>query len=326
MRMASRMLAMKMTSSSFFDPSFMEAGKQIVTTQRRRLAAGCPSIILDNVADLYWSSPKMEWGNEDFPNIAPPFEEVFFEWNTPSVLNCKEGVIVRDGLNQVGCFMSSFESGWILELRNKDRQAFDRSAYRIFTISDHAEWDHWVSNSHWICCSTIYLANKASGGIPCFMGLFHVNFVAKDGTIKQSQYTGFASNKDLEEVCPIASMAGDIRNLGVSFMHCKNVSSVESQENNPEPKTAHRLKIPKVRYHVLQIDPMREVLRREGQMETTGLKQALHICRGHFRTYDESRPGLFGRGQHGQFWIPQHARGKAEHGVVIKDYSVKGKK
>ena len=49
----------------------------------------------------------------------------------------------------------------------------------------------------------------------------------------------------------------------------------------------------------------------------------LHFCRGHFRDVSENRP-LFGRpGCFGRFWIPAHARGKAENGVVMKDYEIK---
>jgi len=70
----------------------------------------------------------------------------------------------------------------------------------------------------------------------------------------------------------------------------------------------------------LEIDPMKEVLRTEGQVATVGLQKALHICRGHFKTYDE-KP-LFGRLK-GTFWWPQTLRGSANQGVVLKDYAVK---
>lgn len=65
---------------------------------------------------------------------------------------------------------------------------------------------------------------------------------------------------------------------------------------------------------------MKKVLRTEGQSETTGLKRALHICRGHFAHYGDDKP-LFGK-YTGTFWRPMHARGKVEQGVVVKDYKI----
>jgi hypothetical protein len=108
--------------------------------------------------------------------------------------------------------------------------------------------------------------------------------------------------------------------LAVSFMHCKNVRHVETV-----PKVDHKFlkatgKKPRVRFYTLEIDPMKETLRREGQCETVGLKQALHICRGHFKDYRAS--GLFGKIK-GIFWWDSALRGSPEHGQVIKDYAVK---
>ena len=66
---------------------------------------------------------------------------------------------------------------------------------------------------------------------------------------------------------------------------------------------------------------MREVLRREGGLSPEGntMAKALHICRGHFRSYDE-KP-LFGRVK-GTFFIPQHVRGNADVGEHQKEYSI----
>jgi hypothetical protein len=80
------------------------------------------------------------------------------------------------------------------------------------------------------------------------------------------------------------------------------------------------MRLPRLAYHELDIGPMRDVLATEGQLESVGLKRALHICRGHFATYSEDRP-LFGK-YTGQFWKPSHVRGAAEFGLIQKDYNV----
>jgi hypothetical protein len=82
-----------------------------------------------------------------------------------------------------------------------------------------------------------------------------------------------------------------------------------------------RHKLPEVRYKTLVIHAMRDILLKEGDMTKSGLQKALHICRGHFRRYDENSLGLFGK-YHGTFFIPQHARGNTELGEVRKTYEV----
>lgn len=112
--------------------------------------------------------------------------------------------------------------------------------------------------------------------------------------------------------------------LAICFAHCKNVRLVDGEPTPPKLAKSFEKKHgrPPVVFKTLAIDPMREVLRREGQSEKTGLKRALHICRGHFSTYTPERP-LFGKVA-GQFWIPAHVRGRASEGVVSKQYAVKG--
>jgi hypothetical protein len=109
--------------------------------------------------------------------------------------------------------------------------------------------------------------------------------------------------------------------LTLSFMHCKNVTTeaVEPDRDVNRERRKQGLK-PFVRYHTIDIEPMKRVLRTEGKVESTGLKRALHICRGHFSTYTEERP-LFGK-LAGTFWVPAHVRGSLEEGAVVSDYKV----
>jgi len=109
--------------------------------------------------------------------------------------------------------------------------------------------------------------------------------------------------------------------LTIGFMHCKNVVQ---RVVAPPPRLAKRYKErhgrPMFSYRVLEIDPMAQVLRTEGGIDTVGARRALHICRGHFKDYRER--GLFGR-THGLFWWDQHLRGTLEAGIAAKDYRVK---
>lgn len=112
--------------------------------------------------------------------------------------------------------------------------------------------------------------------------------------------------------------------LTISFLHCKNVHLQAVVP--PKKPLSHKQKrrgdpsYARLTYHVLDIAPMRQVLRTQGHEERNGTKQALHICRGHFADYREGR-GLFGKYQ-GVFWIPQHLRGSVQQGITSKDYHI----
>jgi hypothetical protein len=112
--------------------------------------------------------------------------------------------------------------------------------------------------------------------------------------------------------------------LAIMFMHSKSVKRVE---HIPPAKLAKRNlergKAPMLRYQTLEIEPMKEILLKEGHVDSVGLERALHLCRGHFNFYPDSGPGLFGKGKtFGLVWIPAHARGTEKKGMVISDYSV----
>ena len=76
-------------------------------------------------------------------------------------------------------------------------------------------------------------------------------------------------------------------------------------------------------FKTLEIEPMKRILRTEGQSEKTGLRQALHICRGHFKDYSKGG-GLFGKYK-GLYWWESQVRGSVSEGTIVKDYSVKAK-
>jgi hypothetical protein len=112
--------------------------------------------------------------------------------------------------------------------------------------------------------------------------------------------------------------------LTISFLHCKNVTLQQQLSSPPRSKKAKKHSkpaSPRITYHILDIEPMKRVLKTEGNIEQNGLKKALHICRGHFANY-ESGKGLFGK-YHGTYWISQHVRGSAEQGIHLKDYRLK---
>lgn len=113
--------------------------------------------------------------------------------------------------------------------------------------------------------------------------------------------------------------------FALSLLHCKNVKLEDVAV--PQKVQAKREKrgIPNIIFKTLVIEPLRQQVRREAAEDPTGeqnhIKRALHIARGHFKDY-RNGPGLFGKYQ-GLYWWDMHVRGKAEAGVVVKDYQVK---
>ena len=110
--------------------------------------------------------------------------------------------------------------------------------------------------------------------------------------------------------------------LTVSFLHCKNVDRIPV---DPPPKLSRKAERrhgrPLAQYYALDIRPMQRILDYEGEAQTTGLRHALHFCRGHFKTYTAESP-LFGK-HSGEYWWPDHVRGSAEEGAIEKDYRLR---
>jgi hypothetical protein len=109
--------------------------------------------------------------------------------------------------------------------------------------------------------------------------------------------------------------------MAFGFAHCKNVSTAPvALPRSLRRRIARKECNPKTKVYTLNIKPMQKVLATQGQVGSVGIKQALHICRGHFKTYAEGK-GLFGK-LHGTYWWPQMVRGDQQHGVINKKYNV----
>lgn len=280
-------LAYRIATMEALTPKHEDASMMVVSS---KMAIGdAVKIKAGNVSDYLLSKPDKLNVSEDVPNWMPPFEKCFVEFTTSMEDETGEQVAC-----QAGAVM------WRWEYDGKD------------DLPPETKW-------HISCVSWASLIggkkNSSISGKPILLGLFGV-YADRNGRCLSMFINHFDGDilKDLRG--KIACVAG----MTTSFMHCKNVKQVEAKED-PGERFRKQYKVPKFTYRTLCIDPMKEVLRREGQSEATGLKRALHICRGHFSTYSDEKP-LFGK-YAGTFWVPDHVRGKKEHGEVVKDYEVK---
>lgn len=165
----------------------------------------------------------------------------------------------------------------------------------------------------WIMDTALWISNSGkNGGFPILWGST-VILIQQDGKVIQPD----KFIQRIEEHClPHHLVFG----LGVSFMHCKNVRKIETKDD-PGERFRKQYGVPKYTYRTLEINPMKEVLRRDGKSESQGIQRALHDCHGYFATYTEEKP-LFGK-YPGTFYVPEHKRGRKECGEVVKDYDVK---
>lgn len=275
----------------------------IVRYEQLRLAV---PIRIDNVAEYYLLNAQDEWHIErDAPNLAPPFEEFWMEWEEPET-------IVTDGFTKKN-------PRWRLRTG-----LFFRSALVEDTIT---KWDIDVS----------VFSGLKGGGISDSAYDFKMNVTAngeiprrQDGrlclsvipSVRTTEYHARGLGRqptDHEEMANAAYFLWP-GILAISFMHCKNVDMIE---NVPPilPMTNKRAQHPpRTKYYTLNIRPMQRILEDEGHISTNGLKQALHICRGHFKDYRDGA-GLFGRYK-GMYWWESQVRGDKKYGEVHKNYRV----
>jgi hypothetical protein len=109
--------------------------------------------------------------------------------------------------------------------------------------------------------------------------------------------------------------------FGFSLCHANNVSLYEDEVPKPVQKKRRKSgKNPGKTFKCLDIEPMKKQSRRESDEGESDVERALHICRGHFKTYTEENP-LFGE-HTGTYWWPMHVRGNEDAGEVEKSYRV----
>lgn len=268
---------------------------------------------IDNVADyIFCQLPKDKWSlKEDFPNIAPPFEIFWMEYNVPKYTNIN-GNIEKTPKNLDGIF------GFLVaaqELSIDDAKSTNTNA-------------KWVLNIKMFYKRTI-LGERGFSDIK----IMKMVGVKSDGTLATVNYNGEV--KDF-----ITTVAGketfesaiidfdDIKNLGtemtfpvflsLSFLHCKNVEIVENNRGRKKTHNKNREYSDKV--YTLKINPIRKILDDTAKKHKTGIKQALHICRGHFKDYSKGG-GLFGKYK-GTYWWPSYVRGNDKYGTIDKSYEI----
>lgn len=297
----------------------------------------------DNIMDLVFRGDSGrdagQWClTRDVPNLAPPMAELFLEGRLPKRMSPgweRNFNSLRVQVQSVGLLLSATDFG-------DDHAAADRffehasgpagKGVRTPEEPGNDQPMQLGGKVRWVMEGCIYI--ELSGHRRPLEGCSWMHAaVGPDGAppklLGGRPALLFGTDAALEE--HLQQMAWLMHSLtlplflAITFMHCHNVPLL-ARDPPRKLQRKHRKATSGdlTRYHVLDIDHARHVLSTEGRADEVGLRRALHIARGHFRTYTPERGGPFGRRitQPVTVWIPQHARGKATAGRVEKDYSV----
>ena len=249
-------------------------------------------IIADNVFAYQNSMDADDLIKNGFHSMRLPFSPLWIEWRADLTTQSEDSRshAMAAVIRQMGCIAYTLPDSCLPDdLRN---QGIIPQGFSLWAESD--------GDPVYLGTRVVFCINQK--------GEFHSFHVVRKGAMSKGH-----------EVRPFVTAC-----LTIAFMHCKNVRKIDvGDTEGPSSKWLRRQKTPRLRYKVLDINPMKEVLRTEGQSETTGLHRALHICRGHFATYTVDKP-LFGHFV-GTVWKPAHTRGSIEQGAVVKDYRINPK-
>jgi hypothetical protein len=259
-------------------------------------------IKIDEIVKYYMLHSQTNWDDKDFPNVAPPFQDFVIEFTMPPKVQI-DGVMYDNPFHR-----SHWNSEWHTQKVIKN------------------EIEGWMMQS---MIASTELKMKFEARLFCsLLGVLQPVFQIDNQmtSVELNLFTNTLRQQDVQGLSDIATMLLQPQLLALSFMHCKNVSKelVDPMQKMKSKVRKHWLKKGKKAlkpYYVLNIEPLKQVLKSEGKSDTVGLQKALHICRGHFRDCTEGK-GLFGK-YHGLFWIESHVKGSKDDGVVNKIYNVK---
>lgn len=291
--------------------------------------------IVDNVFSYMKSDEKTVYTWSDFPNIAPPFPRYWMEYagwhpvhghtQTGSLIiaarypedraqllsEAREAHSRSDGGDTTGVNEEFFEH--LRAYMQKHEALNPRWLLNFVQIERRSESDEPLDDLKHpplVTCRTQIFVNP-DGSRTCEEAAIQVFDQPEGWDINKHGIKLFARN------APFL--------LATSFLHCKNVSHGEQKAPRAERRRLQRAGIeePTITYKTLVIEPMTKVLRTEGRSDEHGLKKAMHICRGHFKTFDE-KP-LFGRHRGMFFWNDQ-VRNTESNRAVAKRYDVRADK
>lgn len=268
-----------------------------------------------SVSDYFWGAEQNAFGPEDYINCAPPWPDFALHFPVPKVVRAANYDTVTLTSYWHNLFRHlSIRHSFCVQVKDMGRHS-DGWKILICVIPDTGAAQQAT------CVFSVILNPDGSVNDYTKTGSGYYKSVVLDPWLRQLHAKSDSDGRELISRNLFTLL--DLSLLTITFLHCKNIGLQDV--NTP----SHRLnKIRKLRrgtaidsYKVLEISPFRKAAKAAngGSIEPCPQK-ALHICRGHFKTYTPDKP-LLGRSV-GTFWFPQHTRGVAQNGSVKKTYKV----
>ena len=256
-----------------------------------------------NISDYFYAgTDKNEWDiYEDFPCLSAPYPMTWMEFAAPKTIN-EEGTIITPDSNikRFGVLIMTDE------LPDELKELTEaRSQQAVQTFVEY-------KNGDIVGPAMMYIWGLSKDGKG-------VRISDKSDIIYTSPILKKMSPERFETEKHLLVMAYPAL-LALTFLNCKNTVVAD---HTPDGKLSHIHRKengrPLVRFKTLQIEQVRKVLDSSSGRDGS-IKRALHLCRGHFKSFGEK--GLFGKHK-GLFWWGHSIRGTASRGIVEKDYKVK---
>jgi len=284
---------------------------------------------IQNVCDYVYSMPQEYFELTDCISFMPPFRNTWFEFNRPKQSNF-EGKIIKyepEYWGRIGYSMInateeikkiSSDLSFLFMLKQEDKlkliSIINDEDTHIFTWSTFIEVGHDI----------IYLGNIL---LICDKNGRFITFYTSDKKpVIPVRFSDYIIEKIGDSITPataLSTITGGcfaVFIMAFNFLHCKNVEAVINKIPPKLVKSRQKKNKPFFeRTYTLQIKQIKKYLS-EANDKGTGIKKALHICRGHFKTFTESKP-LFGR-HVGTYWWNDQVKGNQEIGRIIKDYKI----
>jgi hypothetical protein len=262
-----------------------------------------PVLLLDNVADYYYVGTGQEYWDlrNDFPNLAPPYDLFWTEHRLTRHIHSdvKGEIDTSHMLGKQACMGA------------------------LFIVFDALQTPGLPEGARWAYAADVFIQYDFHKGDRAFgpHGSMVLSIDEQGRIVGVPAMRSFAPSEDDAVIKSLMTWLHPSL-LGISFMHCKNV--VVQEERMPKPLAKkHHAKTGRwpTSYRTLVIEPLKQILKKEGRSGEVGLAKAMHICRGHFKDYREGR-GLFGK-YHQLVWQPSVVRGTKGKEAPPREIKVK---
>ena len=292
----------------------------------RKLINRAEAIVVDNVARMYYedmSGSRIHLA-KDCPNATPPFPLTWVETRAPSVVRVGTKVTKWGGPEEWGIIFNCLDlwassksrGGHLNDIMGRD-------------LRWHVEGFLFCGGNLGRNVEPLYVGKSQPADVTGPLGMVSLpldstgRFVdglwSPPGTLSTYSFMTRGGEADGDW---IASLLEPLW-YGLSIGNCSNVDLVQGRSHRRvarrwKRKTGKELMV----YKTIHLGERGTRASGDGQSGEPSHHVALHLCRGHFRTYTADKPLGGPKGAVGTFWIPSHIRGSKDEGVIVKDYNV----